>query len=135
MKDSPKVLFFPKDMFRKEIQIHSGHVSPAFSHNEYFSSIEPKPLYPTPRIHKKISAKELVFAAKSARALGAEKHELKYDFSQIPNKKYASHKILPPLKPALHVSTHKPIKNSIEKNSNLLTFTFNANQLKNNAYF
>ncbi|OMJ86482.1 hypothetical protein SteCoe_11975 [Stentor coeruleus] len=89
----------------------------------------------SPRPHKKIKAKDLVFAARSQKE-GTDIGII-YETGIKASKRFGSHKILPPLKPTLHISNHSPrYLPIIESSSQALTVTFSSREFaKNNIFY
>lgn len=89
----------------------------------------------SPRAHKKIKAKDIVFAARSQKE-GTD-FGIIYETGIESTKRFKSHKILPPLKPALHISTRSPRHVPIfEPSSQVLAVTFSSKEFaKNNIFY
>ena len=130
MKESKFARKFPNGFFFQSSS-NSCNPSPSSFINETVSLQKHKKLvFLSPRIKKKIKAEDLIFAAHSAREEPVKISEPKYTLGLDNTKRYSSSKILPPLKPTLHVSSYTPRKILPVSPNNLLTITFSSKEIK-----
>ncbi|OMJ69490.1 hypothetical protein SteCoe_32783 [Stentor coeruleus] len=89
----------------------------------------------SPRSHKKLKAKDLIFSARSQKE-GTDIGII-YETGIETTKRFRSHKILPPLKPTLHISTRSPKYVPVfESSSQVLAGTFSSKEFnKNNIFY
>jgi hypothetical protein len=128
MKLSIREKVFPDDFFKyspknpyrlSPISLNNDLIgSPKHQQNILFSS----------RLHKKIKAKDITVAANSIRE-GPETSRNKFSVSIGIKKNSHSSKILPPLKPTIHVSAYTPRKISPLRGNSMLTITFSSKNL------
>ena len=125
MKDHRNDHSFPRDLYKNSKMPKPYDYNQLSYKNDFPIVTRSKiDLISSPRIQQKLKVQDLIFGASSAReSLGG-------GLGRENKRKINSHKILPPLKPALHVSSYTPRKNpQMELNSRFLTITFSCEQV------
>ena len=132
MKESKYESIFPKDFFSNKSSKKFNYLNPRSLQNDSTSPRFKKIEIPLIKSRKKITAEDLVFAANSARGLLENKKHSKLSLGINEIRTSNSHKILPPLKPTIHISSYTP-RHAPESNSsvNPLIITFSSKQIQN----
>lgn len=121
---------FPKDLeFKNRIKEYKSLSPLGFIHDTITLSNREKFNIPTPRFCQKIRAADLVFAANTEKKKLLPIPEPKYTLNLGGTKRYNSHKLLPPLKATIHISTYSPRKPENIESPSGLTITFSSKQI------
>lgn len=121
---------FPKGLeFKNSVKEYKSLSPLGFVHDTIALSNRDKFNIPTPRFRKKIRAADLVFAANTEKKKLISIPEPKYTLNLGDTKRYNSHKLLPPLKATIHISTYSPRKPGNIESPSGLTVTFSSKQI------